>query len=363
MASNGLGTYLHFDIAERSFYTPAFRRCNCTSRTYHTLTETFKQSTVTMDGMPMDASPTSTATVMSDMMTPWLHFAGGDFLYFSGVHPSSHGALAAASIVLFLLALAERWLFAFRGYMEAHWRARLDFNQSNGSTPLNYLFSANAILRQHNSEVHESDRSDLLEGKNEGGSSGVVAPSARKMRTRTIAPFIAQQDIPRGLLHALQAFFTYTLMLAVMFVLFFSVLRHLALTSKRTFQAAYIIAIIAGLGIGEMAFGRIAEGSGVHVHWLIFKMCFFCITEFLLSSVRPISSTREYIFHRSLYVESVGGSAEGDSNVVQVYMKICIWRPTTQGGGIVAQRVRREESEKVFSLFSIQACPICWEYS
>ena len=57
-------------------------------------------------------------------MTPYLHFTGGDHLYFKSWHPSSHGAIAGASIALLMVAILERLLHATRGVMDARWRRR-----------------------------------------------------------------------------------------------------------------------------------------------------------------------------------------------------------------------------------------------
>jgi copper transporter 1 len=56
------------------------------------------------------------------MMTPWLHFALGDALWFKTWVPQNKGALAGAAIGLFLLAIVERWFASMRALMELHWR-------------------------------------------------------------------------------------------------------------------------------------------------------------------------------------------------------------------------------------------------
>ncbi len=58
------------------------------------------------------------------LMTPYLHFNGGDHLYFKSWHPSSRAAIAGASIALLVLAILERLLHATRGVMDARWRRR-----------------------------------------------------------------------------------------------------------------------------------------------------------------------------------------------------------------------------------------------
>jgi len=73
------------------------------------------------------------------------------------------------------------------------------------------------------------------------------SPTHAPKTPRIMAPFIAAHDIPRGAIHALQALLGYALMLAVM-----------------TFQAAYLISVIIGLGLGEVMFGRMGSGLGTH---------------------------------------------------------------------------------------------------
>lgn len=74
--------------------------------------------------MPMPASTSSPAMEMDVMMTPWLHFIGGDSLFFKTLAPSSHGAIAGACIVLGLIAIFERWIAGTRGVLEVHWERR-----------------------------------------------------------------------------------------------------------------------------------------------------------------------------------------------------------------------------------------------
>jgi copper transporter 1 len=74
---------------------------------------------------PSDSSSSSSTGMSSTgMMIPWLHFTGGDNLYFKSLRPSSKGAIAGACLVLILLALFERWVAAMRAVLEAYWRKR-----------------------------------------------------------------------------------------------------------------------------------------------------------------------------------------------------------------------------------------------
>ncbi|KAF8273769.1 Ctr copper transporter [Lactarius quietus] len=154
----------------------------------------------------MDSSNTSTSRM--DMMMPYLHFTGGDNLFFKSWRPSSNGAIAGASIALVFLAILERSLFSTRGALEARWRRRKP----------------------------AAKEEDVFEDEPGPTRSPIV------QQRRTIPPFVFSHDIVRGALYSLQALLSYALMLAVM-----------------TFQAAYIISIIIGLGLGEILFGRIAS--------------------------------------------------------------------------------------------------------
>jgi copper transporter 1 len=49
------------------------------------------------------------------MMIPYLHFTGGDYLFFVGLAPTSKGAIAGACIVLVILSILERAVAGARG--------------------------------------------------------------------------------------------------------------------------------------------------------------------------------------------------------------------------------------------------------
>ncbi|KAI0034906.1 copper transporter [Vararia minispora EC-137] len=180
----------------------------------------------------MDMSGSSSATGQTSMMTPYLHFTGGDHLFFKSLTPTSSGAIAGACIVLALLAILERILSAARGTMEAHWKQRV-FAMTVAR------FSSLSASPDECHDTKEAEISDIPSDSPTAPLAPVLSSGSR--RTRIIAPFIAAHDVPRGALYALQVLLAYVLMLAVM-----------------TYQAAYIISIVAGLGLGEMFFGRFA---------------------------------------------------------------------------------------------------------
>jgi len=74
------------------------------------------------NGMDMNMDQGMSMSVGNMIM--YLHFKLGDNLWFPGWAPHSAGAMVGTCIGLLMLSIAERWLAAMRGVMEAHWRAR-----------------------------------------------------------------------------------------------------------------------------------------------------------------------------------------------------------------------------------------------
>lgn len=72
-------------------------------------------------------SGSSTSDSSSGMMTmlSYLHFTGGDNLFFKSWQPLSRGAIAGACIGLVALALLDRFLAGVRGGLESYWSKRL----------------------------------------------------------------------------------------------------------------------------------------------------------------------------------------------------------------------------------------------
>ncbi|KAF8168331.1 copper transporter [Crassisporium funariophilum] len=191
---------------------------------------------------PMSSDPMSSSS-MSAMMVPYLHFQTGDYLYFQMWRPTSAGAIAGACIGLIVLALLERWIAATRSVFYIHWHQRAlaltshrDQTLSDRKAPDNQDSESLEKSRGVQEDVQEIGRVNTT----------ALAMGTSRSRLRTITPFIPAHDIPRGILYALQMLLMYILMLAVM-----------------TFQAAFIISIVLGSGIGEVLFGRMA-GQVIH---------------------------------------------------------------------------------------------------
>ncbi|KAF8133319.1 Ctr copper transporter [Boletus edulis] len=138
------------------------------------------------------------------MMTSYLHFGTGDTLLFAPWQPTTHAALTGACIGLIFFCILERCLGAVRRVQEYRWRTRYAF-------------------------VHAAARKD----------DGLVPPTIHK---NLAPPFAFSRDVPRGILQALQSTLSYALMLVIM-----------------TFNGAFIISVILGLGIGEVLVGRIGR--------------------------------------------------------------------------------------------------------
>ncbi|KAI0932458.1 hypothetical protein AcW2_001085 [Taiwanofungus camphoratus] len=195
-----------------------------------------------MSSMPMSTSSSGGSMMMMGGMTPYLHFTGGDNLLFKAWTPSSHGAIAGACIGLVVLAIFERFIGALRGLCQMYWRRRA-LAITSKTVPLASSISSTPSQEKSQTDIEEVNVNTLADRLPADGS-----VSVQRLR-RTIAPFILAHDLPRGALYAFQAFLAYTLMLAVM-----------------TFQAAFIISILVGLGIGEVAFGRLGNAESHTLH-------------------------------------------------------------------------------------------------
>ncbi|KAG1757900.1 Ctr copper transporter [Suillus lakei] len=165
------------------------------------------------------------------MMTPWLHFSGGDYLIFKTWIPESKSTIAGACIALVAFCILERWIAALRRQMEIQWGSR--------ALALILQKQRNPNDTQHvgNKTKDPSDKIDVVEE-----AFPALSTTPVRSRPRLVPPFIPMHDIPRGIFQAVQSLFSYALMLAVM-----------------TFNASYIISVVLGLAIGEVLFGRIGR--------------------------------------------------------------------------------------------------------
>ncbi|KAF9512739.1 hypothetical protein BS47DRAFT_1297301 [Hydnum rufescens UP504] len=144
-----------------------------------------------------------------------LHFSSGDPIWFAMWQPTSHRAVVGACSGLVLLAIFEKLVSCMRSVLEVEWKRWCWPPPSPASN----------------------------EKPNAASS---ISSGASRTFTRTIPPFIISHDIPRGVLFMGHALLRYMLMLAVM-----------------TYSASYIISILIGLSIGEVAYGRLAYESVV----------------------------------------------------------------------------------------------------
>jgi len=155
----------------------------------------------------------SNSTDTMSMMIPWLHFGDTDYLIFKAWQASSPAAVAGACIGLFLFCILERCLAAYRRTHELHWRTK-------------------TILMSSRVVPAGKDDTESFRG----------GPSPTSARAQLVPPFTPSRDITRGVIQAIQSTFSYALMLTIM-----------------TFNGAYIISVILGLGVGEVLFGRIGR--------------------------------------------------------------------------------------------------------
>ncbi|KAI0082231.1 hypothetical protein K474DRAFT_1671342 [Panus rudis PR-1116 ss-1] len=151
-----------------------------------------------MDGMD------GTTDHMEGMMTPWLHFVGGDYLLFKSWHPSSPGAIAGACIGLALLALLERWLSGVRAILDRRWKlsalAQMSMREAGNAA------SAHCVSAQDK---------DVDFGDDDVNNTARQPDASSRTRSRVYPPFILSHDVPRGIIHAIQALLAYVLMLVI----------------------------------------------------------------------------------------------------------------------------------------------------
>lgn len=151
-------------------------------------------------------------------------------LWFQGWTPTTAGSTIGAAFGLFFLAIFSRALAAFSTLAEIGWAESL-----NRQAQLTRLQSRNST---QGSLSKESSTTISL-----------PPPSASGIRRSTA--FTLGIDLPRALLFMVQAFIGYLLMLAVM-----------------TYSTWFFLAILLGLAVGELGFGRFVHGgngTGVHV--------------------------------------------------------------------------------------------------
>ncbi|KDQ19850.1 hypothetical protein BOTBODRAFT_27276 [Botryobasidium botryosum FD-172 SS1] len=186
--------------------------------------------------MPMPDDEPMAGMSTPGMMKPYLHFTLGDALLFREWVPMSGGATFGACVGLFLLAMVDRLLAAFGGIMRGWWardalKRRLVETQQTTSS----------ISDDSGEALKDETPTRPVTGSKAPGVANETVPGAmlflrHHLNFRT---FVPRHDITRGVLHAVQAAIGFALMLSVM-----------------TFDAAYFISIVLGLGAGEVLFGR-----------------------------------------------------------------------------------------------------------
>ncbi|EKM57468.1 uncharacterized protein PHACADRAFT_251128 [Phanerochaete carnosa HHB-10118-sp] len=168
----------------------------------------------------MSSNSTASDSSMSmAMMSMYLHFTPGDTVLFDTIAPSSGEAIFGACLIFFLISVFYCWLRAFRRGVEMRCTAR----------------ARRLVLRRVDSEMSD-DRASISKG-GEPGEMAVDYPAAPHNK------FILSNELARGVLNGADTTLHYLLMLVAM-----------------TFNASYIISIIAGSVVGEVAFGRLNRG-------------------------------------------------------------------------------------------------------
>ncbi|KAF8203288.1 hypothetical protein BJ912DRAFT_351167 [Pholiota molesta] len=161
------------------------------------------------DARTSSSADMSAESLQGMMMIPYLHFSGEGYLFLDVWRPSSPGAIAGVCIGLAVFAFLERWLAASSAMLETYWRRRafaLTTARDNvvltemvanvsGSIDKHYLVRPATRIRGEASNPSSPDLRLPLERE---------PKFIMESRKRTIPPFIAAHDIPRGILFALQ---------------------------------------------------------------------------------------------------------------------------------------------------------------
>lgn len=148
-------------------------------------------------------------SMSSGNMIAYLHFTPGDNLWFIGWAPRTAGAMVGACIALFMLSIAERWLAAIRGVMEAHWRTRLvTHSPCSYCYLMHWLCSAQVVLadRLNTTAVATSPEERIRPSSS----------NAPQPRRGVAPPFVVAYDVPRGIMEIVLASINFLLMLTVM---------------------------------------------------------------------------------------------------------------------------------------------------
>ncbi|KAL8283646.1 hypothetical protein RQP46_005441 [Phenoliferia psychrophenolica] len=173
------------------------------------------------------------STTAAMMMTSFTTQLGQSNLWFSTWTPTSAGSTFGACFGLFLLAAFSRLLSAVAHAAQSAWSTRA------------------ALIRTAATLSPQLSNDTFVDPKSSPSSSPPLASQSQShAHAHQAPPFILAVDLPRGVLFAFQSFIQYFLMLAVM-----------------SYNAYFFIAILVGLGVGEMSFGRFTGrggGDGVH---------------------------------------------------------------------------------------------------
>ncbi|GAA5982108.1 hypothetical protein JCM11641_000590 [Rhodosporidiobolus odoratus] len=204
-------------------------------------------------GMNMGMDNSTTAGMMNTAFTTSL---GAANLWFPSWTPTSPGSTFGACLGLFFLAILSRFLTAVKACAETAWATSLRQERlqalSSSSSP------SRGALTEKGAVPLAADSPNLAKGLSRESSppaftslSSAPPPALAPLPPFT-PPFRLAIDLPRSLLFGLQSFVTYLLMLAVM-----------------TFDVWFFVAILVGLMVGEVGFGRFVAAFGGGRHGIV----------------------------------------------------------------------------------------------
>ncbi|OZJ04705.1 hypothetical protein BZG36_02533 [Bifiguratus adelaidae] len=189
-------------------------------------------------------------------MTQTFGVNGNAPLWLAAFAPTTEARYIGSIVGLILLGIANRgisaakWVWIWYTFEQHKTPQKATKSQDSRLQP----GKNGAGINEQITKDKEKDSEDSRPGSPPSIIRSTQTPSISKLEppnSPPIPPFKWQNDVPRTILAVLEAFTGYLLMLAIM-----------------TFDAGYFFAVLGGIMIGELVFGRYVLGASVagHIH-------------------------------------------------------------------------------------------------
>jgi len=164
---------------------------------------------------------------MNHLMNMAFHNTMTDNLFFESWTPTTTGQYAGACIFLIVLAIAHRFLVAFKSVQDAKWQAK--------EQARSIVVAGRGGSHRNSMESVDNDPKNMV----------TITTTGEASRNPWTVPWRFSTELPRAILGTINTFLGFLLMLVVM-----------------TFNVGYFFSILGGVFAGEIAFGRIGKHGG-----------------------------------------------------------------------------------------------------